>query len=247
MIRAVLIDLGDTLVHLSRPWNDVFTDNVKSLYDFLKSEGVVSNFDEFAKLFVREYEGASAVSHFYKVEVPIQSIISTVFRKIKLKDPSGQLMLGAIEEFYRPEIEAWQPFPDAFDVLRCFQELGLKIGLISNAKSDWAVRAILDKLDLTKFFETIVTSAAVLKRKPRFDIFQQALTALQVKPTETVFIGDSLQADVLGAKTARIRSIHVCRKAVTDACSVAPDVTVGSLTQALEQVINWSNLSPAKA
>lgn len=247
MIRAVLVDFGDTLVHLSRPWNDVFLDNLKSLHEFLKREGVNPDFDEFAKLFIREYEGASAISHFYKVEVPIQNTISRVFRKIKLKDPRANLVQSAIEEFYRPEIEAWQPYPDAMEVLAGFRKMGLKNGLISNAKSDWAVKAILEKHDLSKFFEAIVTSAAMLKRKPRFDIFMQALTTLGVKSSETIFIGDSLQADVLGAKTARMRSIYVCRKPVTEDCRVAPDVTVSSLTQALEKIISWKNSASENA
>jgi len=241
LIRAVLVDLGDTLVHLSRAWNDVFQDNLNSLHAFLKSEGMNSDFDEFAKSFVHEYEGASAISHLYKVEVPMQDIVARVLRKNKLKDAEGNLVQGAIEEFYKPEIEAWQTYPDTVQTLTALHELGFRMGLISNAKSDWAVRAILDKCDISRFFETIVTSAAVLKRKPRFDIFMQALTALGVKSSETIFIGDSLQADVLGAKTARMRSIHVCREPVTDSCCVVPDVTVSSLTQALEQVINWNN------
>jgi putative hydrolase of the HAD superfamily len=133
------------------------------------------------------------------------------------------------------------------EVLAGFRKMGLKNGLISNAKSDWAVKAILEKHDLSKFFEAIVTSAAMLKRKPRFDIFMQALTALGVKSSETIFIGDSLQADVLGAKTAGMRSIYVCRKPVTEDCSVAPDVTVSSLTQALEKIISWKNSASENA
>ena len=246
MIKAVLVDLGDTLVHLSRPWNDVFHDNLSSLHGFLKDAGMSFDFDEFAKLFVHEYENASAISHLYKVEVPMQDIISRVFRKIKLKDHGGNLVQGAIEEFYRPEIETWQPYPDTVKTLTSFHEAGFKMGLISNAKSDWAVREILEKNDLSRFFEAIVTSAAVRKRKPRFDIFSPALRRLGVKSFETVFIGDSLQADVLGAKTAGIRSIHICRKPATDTCSVAPDATVSSLTQALEQIINWNSSCPTR-
>jgi putative hydrolase of the HAD superfamily len=87
----------------------------------------------------------------------------------------------------------------------------------------------------------------MLKRKPRFDIFMQALTTLGVKSSETIFIGDSLEADVLGAKSAGMRSIYVCRKPVTDACSVAPDVTVSSLTQALEKINSWKNSASENA
>lgn len=247
MIRAVLVDLGDTLVHLSRPSDDVFQDNLESLYACLKNAGLNSDFQEFAKVFIREFERASAISQFYKVEVPMEDIISKVLRKVKLRDLEGTLVHSAIMEFYKPEIEAWQLYPDTVEALSALRDNGLKMGLISNAKSDWAVRAILEKHDLSKFFAVIITSAALRMRKPRPDIFSRALAALDAKASETVFVGDSLEADVLGARTAGIRSIHVLRKPVDHPHFVVPEVTVTSLTEALDQISTWNNASPGTA
>lgn len=246
MIRAVLVDLGDTLVHLSRPWDDVFRDNLESLYAYLKDAGLNLDFQEFAKPFIREFEHASAISQFYKVEVPMQDIISRVLRKVKLRDLGGTLVQSAIMEFYKPEIGAWQLYPDTVETLTALRDNGFKMGLISNAKSDWAVRAILEKHDLSKFFGVIITSAALRMRKPRLDIFSRALAVLDAKPCEAVFVGDSLQADMIGAKTAGIRSIHVLRKPVDRPHFVVPDVTVTSLTEAFTQVTNWNNASLGK-
>lgn len=103
--------------------------------------------------------------------------------------------------------------------------------------------AILDKHDLRKFFKVIVTSAALRKRKPRPDPFTEALTGLGVKPSETVFVGDSLQADILGAKTVGIRSIHVLRKPVEHPLLVVPEATVNSLSEAIEQITSWNSVS----
>lgn len=246
MIRAVLIDLGDTLVHLSRPWDEVFQDNLESLYTFLRGRGLKTDFQDFAKLFIREFEHASTVSQFYKIEVPIQDIISKVLRKIKLKDLQGTLVHSAIMEFYKPEVEAWQLYPDALETLTALRERRYKMGLISNAKSDWAVREILQEHDLSKLFDVIMTSAAMRMRKPKLDIFSRALLALDAKASEAVFVGDSLQADIIGAKTAGMRTVHVRRKPVDHPHFVVPDVTVTSLTEALDQIISWSNASAEK-
>jgi HAD superfamily hydrolase (TIGR01662 family) len=243
LIRAVLVDLGDTLVHLDRPSGDVFRDDLESLYAFLKSAGLNSEFQEFSKVFIREYERASALSQFYKVEVPMHDIISRVLRKIKLKDPEGTLAHSAMIQFFRPELQSWQVYPDTVKILSGLRTHGFKVGLVSNTKSDWAVRAILEKLSLTKFFDTVVTSAALHVRKPRFDIFSQALEALDVKSTETVFVGDSLQADILGAKTAGIRAIHVSRRPLEHQPYVAPNATVSSLSEALVQIVSWNSAS----
>jgi len=246
LIRAVLVDLGDTLVHLNRPWDDVFLDNLDSLYAFFKESGLSLGFQEFARIFVREFERASTTSQLYKVEVPMQDIVSRVLRKIGLRNVGGTLVQDAIEEFYRPEVDAWQLYPDAMETLTALRGMRLKMGLVSNSKSDWAVHAILEKHDLSKLFDMIVTSAELRMRKPRLDIFTQALVALDAKSSETVFVGDSLQADIIGAKVAGIRSIHVRRKPEDDPHFVVPDVAVTSLAEALAQIINWNSASLRK-
>jgi len=246
LIRAVLVDLGDTLVHLNRPWDEVFLDNLESLYAFFKESGLSLDFQEFARIFIREFERASALSELYKIEVPMQDIVSRVVRKIRLRDVTGTLVQDAIEEFYRPEVDAWQLYPDTVETLTALREMSLRMGLISNSKSDWAVRAILEKHDLSKLFEVIVTSAELRMRKPRLDIFTRALVALDAKPRETVFVGDSLQADIIGARTAGIRSIHVRRKPVDHPHFVVPDVAVTSLAEALAQIISWNSASLQK-
>jgi putative hydrolase of the HAD superfamily len=246
LIRAVLIDLGDTLVYLTRPWDDVFQDNLESLFAFLRNRGLDADFQGFAKLFIREFERASTVSQFYKIEVPMQDIASRVLRKFKLKDPQGTLVDSAIMEFYKPEVEAWQPYPDAMETLTALRERKLKIGLISNAKSDWAVHEILQEHDLSKLFDVILTSAAMRMRKPKLDIFSRALAALDARPSEAVFVGDSLQADIIGAKTAGMRTIHVRRKPADHPHFVVPDVTVTSLTEALNQIVSWNSPPPER-
>jgi putative hydrolase of the HAD superfamily len=243
LIRAVLVDLGDTLVHLNRPWDDVFRDNLESLYTLLKSARLNRSFQEFAKVFIHEYERASALSQFYKVEVPMSDIISRVLSKIKIKDARGTLAHSAMMEFYTPELGSWETYPDTVKTLTELRDNGFKMGLISNTKSDWAVRAILAKLNIAKFFDVVVTSAALRVRKPRLDIFSRALAALDVKAAETVCVGDSLQADILGAKLAGIRAIYVSRASSDHPHYVVPNVTVKSLTEALVQIIKWNGES----
>lgn len=243
MIRAVLIDLGDTLIHLNRPWDDVFQDNLHSLYGYLRGEGLNSAFEEFSKIFIRGFESASTVSHFYKIEIPIQDIVMTTLRKARLRPSSEAFVDSAVMEFYRPEIDAWQLYPDTVETLTALQHSGFDLGLISNTKSEWAVQAILDKHGLRRFFKVIVTSAALRKRKPRPDPFTEALRRLGVRPSETVFVGDSLQADILGARAVGIRSIHVLRRPVEHPLLIAPEATVNSLREAHDQIAKWNDLS----
>ncbi len=241
MLRAVLLDLGDTLVHLDRPWDEVFHANLQAIYNYLTKLGLRLDSERFAETFMRIFEDAASKADTYKIEIPMQEIIEKVLRKSKLEVLGVDLIQNAMTEFYRPELEAWQVYPDTVETLTALKNDGFKMGLISNAKSDWAVHAILQRCDIQKYFDVVVTSAQLRIRKPRPDIFNRALTALDTKPAEAVFVGDSLEADILGARSLGIKSIHVRRKPLESASLAGSWTDVDSLTEAYNQISMWNN------
>jgi len=238
MLRAVLLDLGETLVHLDRPWEEVFGANITSLHSYLKEQGLNLDFETFAKVFLSVFEQSSATADFYKIEIPIQDIMFKVLRKLRFRDLSDDLTQRTIAEFYAPELEAWQPYPDTLPTLSALKKYGLELGLISNAKSDWAVHSILNRNRIQDFFKVVITSAELGIRKPRVEIFERALKSLNMRPEESAFLGDSLNADVIGAKMVGMRSIHIRRGSPTGDF-VHPDATVTSLSEALRQITDW--------
>lgn len=238
MLRTVLIDLGETLVHLDRPWDDVFTADLISLHSYLKERGLKLDFGKFAKAFISVFENASATADFYKIEVPMQSIISKALGKIKFKDCRGEQLRQAVIEFYAPEIGEWNLFPDTVQTLTALKNNAMRLGLISNTKSEWLVYSILKRTELQDFFTITLTSAEMGIRKPRAEIFERALAMIGSRPNESVFIGDSMNADVIGAKLAGMRAIHVRRRPPVNTLA-HPDATVGSLSEALKQIIEW--------
>jgi HAD superfamily hydrolase (TIGR01662 family) len=241
LLDAVLLDLGDTLVHMSRPWDDVFNDNIKSLHDYLKKLGFLLDYQQFAKTFTRIFEDAASRADLYKIEIPMTDIIAKTLRKAKLEVLGVDLIRNAEIEFFAPEVEAWQLYPDAVQTLTNLRDEEFKMGLVSNAKSDWAVRAILEKNDIAKYFGSIVTSASLRIRKPRPEIFTHTLSDLEAKPSDSVFVGDSLEADISGARRVGMRSIHVLRKPIDAAHQAEPEATVTSLMEAASQINAWKN------
>jgi len=241
LLDAVLLDLGDTLVHMSRPWDDVFNNNIESLHGYLKKLGFRLDYQQFAETFIRIFEDAASRADLYKVEIPMADIIAKTLRKSKLDVLGVDLIRNAEIEFFSPEVEAWQLYPDTIETLTKLRDEGFKMGLISNAKSDWAVRAILEKNDITKYFNSIVTSASLRIRKPRPEIFVRTLSDLAVKSSDAVFVGDSLEADIGGARRVGMRSIHVLRKPIEATHHSEPEATVTSLVEAANQINAWKN------
>ena len=235
------MDVGDTLVHLDRPWEDVFQTDLEALCDYLTSLGIKFDVEKFNDMFIRVFNEASYRAELFKIEIPFEEIISKSLRKSGLQVLGVDLPTKAMIEFYRPEVEAWQLYPDTIETLTKLSKDGYVMGVVSNTKSDWALRAILGRRGLEGFFKTIVTSAALKIRKPRSEIFRRALRDLDVTPSETVFIGDSIEADVGGAKSMGMHSIHVLRKPPESTSLSRPDATVTSLLETPGIIAQWNN------
>src|SRR5208283_654342 len=117
-----------------------------------------------------------------------------------------------------------------------------KLGIISNFAIPECVDKLLKTHNLDKLFDAIVVSGAVNKRKPSPEIFERALKALGVSASETVFVGDTLDADIEGAKAVGMKAIYIERR-TEKAEHVHPDQTIKSLSElpmVLERFYNKS-------
>lgn len=66
----------------------------------------------------------------------------------------------------------------------------------------------LQKSNLDKYFVTITDSEAAGNKKPHETIFQHALTVANASKTESIMVGDSIEADVLGAINFGITAVY---------------------------------------
>jgi len=120
----------------------------------------------------------------------------------------------AVERLQKAYIDPLFVFPpilreDALDTLAGTRQRARKIGLISNTgrSPGIALRKVLDKLGILRFFDAIVFSDEAGCRKPDKRIFDLALRELGSQPSDTVHVGDNPEADVWGAKQAGMRAV----------------------------------------
>lgn len=104
---------------------------------------------------------------------------------------------------------AYRVFPEALEVLGELKDAGFLLGVVSNF--DRRLHRIMAELALDGWFSVIVSSADARSRKPDPGIFLHALDAIGCVPEEVAHIGDSEEADFMGADRAGMRAFLVDR------------------------------------
>lgn len=96
----------------------------------------------------------------------------------------------------------------AREVLEAFSKR-YKLAIVSNTYTwgDEEVTKALQRADLAKYFDAIVTSVSAGSSKPDNGIFLKALRLLNMPPEESVMIGDRIDTDISGANTLGMISI----------------------------------------
>ena len=93
-------------------------------------------------------------------------------------------------------------FPDVLGTLAWLRDRGFRLASITNrGYSGPRFHVEMDELGLTRLFERVAVSCDVGYMKPHPRLFQYALEQMGVAAEESAMVGDSLRADVEGAKT----------------------------------------------
>ena len=103
----------------------------------------------------------------------------------------------------------FEMYEDVPDVLRGLHASGLKIGLISNTQR--SLTAFQTHFALEGIFSAAISSYDHGYMKPHRSIFEAALRLVGVSPHESVMVGDSVPADIAGARGMGMRAVLVSR------------------------------------
>lgn len=122
-------------------------------------------------------------------------------------------------------------YPDVEETLTILKSKGIKIGIVTNGfRYDY--EQILEKLDLSDYFEVVVGADACNCGKPDIEIFLYAVEKLGLEPREVIFVGNEYRYDYIGALRAGLKPLLIDRE---DKLSENVDV-IKSLTDVLNYI-----------
>lgn len=127
--------------------------------------------------------------------------------------------------------------PETPPALRALKERGLRLGAVSNTyQSRAALVSRLSEHGLWGYLDALVISSEVGLTKPHPAIFQAALDRLGAAAAETVFVGDVVWADVLGAQALGMRAVLTHQYQQDDPGEHRPDLVINRLAEVVDYV-----------
>ena len=201
MLRAILFDLGDTLIDFEpMDTRAVFRTGAIRSYDYLKSLGhPVPAFDVYSRKQFRAVRWAYLWAKLRRREFAGTQLLRSFCTSIGIHlDPPSLLELAWL--WYAP-LTAHSTVEDQLaGTLTALRDAGFKLGLVSNTFVAGAIHdRHLDLLGLLDLLPIRVYSSDIGYRKPDRRIFQSAIDRLGVSAAETLFVGDLVKTDIVGA------------------------------------------------
>jgi len=243
--KAVLFDLFDTLL-LIEDGEAFYTPSLRRLHEFLAENGISVPFEDFNRVYFEVRDSLYAGVEKNLEEPHFNVRVSRTLKRLGYSfDVSDAIVKGATDAFANEFMHYVRLDEDAIDVLQKLHGK-YKLGIVSNFAIPECVWKLLEKFGLKGFFDAVLISGAINRRKPSPEIFKQALKDLHVNASEAVFVGDTPSMDVKGAKNLGIRAILIERKTVArdvpesffwkppeENLHVAPDKTIRNLRELL--------------
>ena len=108
--------------------------------------------------------------------------------------------LAELREYHKTE-NLWEHVePDVEPALAALRARSLRLVVVSNANG--RLRHLLDRLQLTRWFDYVLDSHEWGVEKPDPRLFHLALEQAEADPAHTVHVGDLYHVDVVGARRA---------------------------------------------
>ncbi|MDD5459057.1 MAG: HAD family hydrolase [Phycisphaerae bacterium] len=209
MPKAIIFDLGDTLLNFGRVQpTGLFMRGARLSYDYLKKLG--QPVPIYAVYCVKNL-AAIRFRHMWSTVSSNDFSARELLKNIN-KNSGFNLTEQQWDElvwlWYEPLSELGTVEPDITETLEKLRQMNLKLAILSNTFVDGSsLEKHLAKHDMLKFFDVKMYSYQFSFRKPDPRIFRQAAEKLQLSPSEIVFVGDRIDKDIKPALKVGMKAV----------------------------------------
>ncbi len=204
--NAVLLDVGDTI--LRQHWFDLSLGIDAVVHDRARSEELAAVFRAY-ELPAYERGDECLLAEWLRTQVPSLAELST----------------ETIEDRIWATVVRMEPLPRVEQVFASLSDDRVPVGAVSNAAfSGRAIRAELARHGLAANLQFVLSSADLRIRKPAPGIYAAALERLRARASETWFVGDTYNEDIVGATAVGLQPVWLTSGRAVDRPSVGVPV-----------------------
>lgn len=215
-------------------WHDITARGDEALTKYLINQGMELNLSTFPVEFRRRLGEYFSQREKDLLETSYTFVLIELLKDKGYTNLPDDVIRKALDSLFSITQTNWVLEEDALPTLKKLEKDGYRMGLISNAGDDQDVHQLVRRFGIASYFDFILTSAACSYRKPHPRIFELAIANWYFLPSETVMVGDNLDADIRGAKSASLYAVWISRRAGSsseDQPRVQPDATVSTLSE----------------
>lgn len=232
MIKAVFFDLYGTLIDIRTDEQDPWVYAILSRY--LQYHSVQVGAEELKEVYFGEIEQQFRKSREVYPEVDVYKIFSIIMNEYGNRWYPKSVIVDTAILFRSLAMRRFGLFPYLFETLSHLKKQS-EIAIISDAQWVFAEPEV-EILGLDRFFQHKILSSYYGYKKPDVRLFQTAMKKLRVKPDESLYIGDNLRKDLVGAKKAGMQFILFGQE-LKECNALKPDGVFSDYSE-LEKVIS---------
>lgn len=214
--KNILFDLFDTLI-LFKPEllpevrfkDKTYHSTGIEVYETFKSCVGNYEFDEFYANFMESYKKFQFLKNIDNREYPNSKRFEIMFELMGLNIQDKNL-LDKFVDAHMHALENSMVFPEEHrEVLEYLKEKSYNLSILSNFDYAPTVNKLLDKYTITHYFKRIFISDEIGWRKPSKKIFDYAISNLKLSVSDTIYVGDDYERDIIGSNVAGLDSIWI--------------------------------------
>jgi HAD superfamily hydrolase (TIGR01549 family) len=214
VLQAVLFDFFDTLA-IIRKGEVFYKPALENLHKSLAQNSVNVPLEDFTRIYFKVRDRLYAQARGNLSEPHFNLRVSQALKEFgHYYDASSRIIREATAAFADVFMRYVDLDSEAIPLLTNLRSR-YKLGIVSNFALPECLRTLIHDFGLNTFFDVVVISADIDKRKPDPVIFMNALQSLNIGASEAVFVGDTPKTDVKGARNVGMTSILLDRKHAT--------------------------------
>ncbi|MBY8991499.1 MAG: HAD-IA family hydrolase [Candidatus Lokiarchaeota archaeon] len=197
--KGIIFDMDGVIYNISEAIEKAVDDSVEKYKMNVKTEEIL---EELAHL-IEEIQN-----------FPVPKILLNSYDLLEVKFLEGlsyfkklRIAIFLFNQFNKYKDAESSIYKGIDELIRNIYDKKLKLAILTNNKSQYA-EDVLEKFNLTKFFDTIIGFNEVSEVKPSPEGILKIMNKWKIKPSETIFIGD-MTTDVDAGKSANVKMVCV--------------------------------------